>query len=176
MLKLARNYFAARALQIKDQKKFIKWKFIQNLHLKQEQEELHCACKVRRRHVYFHREKMKVFLAAQTLSSSVAKALEFLDHKIEDPNFAYSGTTSEFCQNINDIFDLLNSKNKFCKTPSRKPITKNNLADLDKKVEKFVKYIENLETEVPKTKKYEKKERWKRKFTMQLWQKKSQEM
>ncbi|KAJ8685665.1 hypothetical protein QAD02_021458 [Eretmocerus hayati] len=43
------------------------------------------------------------------------------------------------------MFDLLNSKNKFCKTPGRKAITKEDLRSLKEKVEYFVNYIGNLQ-------------------------------
>jgi hypothetical protein len=42
----------------------------------QEEKDLHLANKIRRRHVNFQGEKMKVKLAVQTFSSEVAEALE----------------------------------------------------------------------------------------------------
>ncbi|KAJ8685638.1 hypothetical protein QAD02_021431 [Eretmocerus hayati] len=43
------------------------------------------------------------------------------------------------------MFDILNSKNRFCKTPGREAINKDDLASLKEKVEHFVNYIENLQ-------------------------------
>lgn len=149
MLKLVRNYFGNGTVRIYSGKSIINWEFILKLHSKQELEGLHCACKVRRRHVYYHKEKMKVFLAAQLLSSSTAKALEFLQFEMEDPQFRLASSTSEFCQKINDIFDLLNNKNRFCKREGKRPIDKKNFSKIEKKVEEFIRYIENLDVIIP---------------------------
>lgn len=148
MIKLVRNYFSAREVFFNSKDKQIKWSYIIDLHMKQENEGLHCACKIKRRHVFFHREKMKVFLATQLLSFSTAKALEFLDKKLNDPTFQNSSATSEFLLNMNNIFDMLNSKNKFCKRKGKQPITRENLNEMEKKVEGFITYIENLEVDV----------------------------
>ena len=43
----------------------------------QEQEHLHCANKLTRHHINFENQKMKVHLATQLFSRSVAKSLEF---------------------------------------------------------------------------------------------------
>ena len=48
------------------------------LHQVQLQEGLKFACKISRKHVEFHRNKMNVKIAAQVMSSSVATAIEFL--------------------------------------------------------------------------------------------------
>jgi len=49
----------------------IKWSFFQNLVSIQEEIGLHVGTKIRTRHIRYHKEKMKVRLAAQTFSSSV---------------------------------------------------------------------------------------------------------
>jgi len=54
---------------------------------------------------------------------------------------------------MNDIFDLLDVKNKFCKTPGRKGITKDFLPELKTKIDGYTDYIEKLETDVPVIKK-----------------------
>ena len=51
------------------------WKFIEELHKLQETEGLRLANKLRSAHIDWKPQKMKVNLAAQTLSSSVADAL-----------------------------------------------------------------------------------------------------
>ncbi|CAB3989249.1 Hypothetical predicted protein [Paramuricea clavata] len=54
----------------------IKWQFLEELHKLQESEGLHLANKLRSAHIKWKPQKMKVNLAAQALSSSVADALE----------------------------------------------------------------------------------------------------
>ena len=64
MLKLVRNYFALKGPLYRNSKP-INWNYIIQLNEKQYQEQMHCACKIKNRYVYFHNEKMKVFLAMQ---------------------------------------------------------------------------------------------------------------
>ena len=54
---------------------------------------------------------MNVKLAAQTLSSSVADAIEFMD-EIGHPSFLGSASTVAFIRKIDRIFDLLNQTRK----------------------------------------------------------------
>ncbi|KAJ8672257.1 hypothetical protein QAD02_003516 [Eretmocerus hayati] len=69
MLKLVRNKFALKGPIIYNGKHEISWEYVKNSNEVQLMEGLHGACKVENRHIYFHNEKMKVFLAAQTLSN-----------------------------------------------------------------------------------------------------------
>ncbi len=65
---------------------------------------------------------MNVRLAAQTLSSSVANAIEFLDKSSKLPSFCNSHGTVKFIHTIDRLFDILNSRNpiaKGFKTPFR---------------------------------------------------------
>lgn len=56
---------------------------------------------------------MKVKLAAQTLSSSVADALDFCKCSIQLPYFRDCQATVEFMRLVDALFDVLNSTNKF---------------------------------------------------------------
>jgi len=49
---------------------------------------------------------MKVKFAAQTLSENVARALIYCNGQ-KIPNFENTHATSEFCQQINNIFDIV---------------------------------------------------------------------
>lgn len=53
---------------------------------------------------------MNVKLAVQTLSSSVADAIDILREDIKLPQFAGSEKTTEFIRIIDQLFDILNSK------------------------------------------------------------------
>jgi len=77
---------------------------------------------------------MKVFLAAQVLSASTAAALHYLEHEIKNTDFKDVSTTAKFCQIFNDIFDIFNSQNKFCKVSGRNGMTEKNLPKLKKKL------------------------------------------
>lgn len=147
MLKLVRNYFATERPLIYDSTNFIKWDYIKELNDKQYSEGMHCACKIKNRHVYFQNEKMKVFLAAQVLSNSTSAALQLLEKKWKCKKFEGASATSTFCKIFNDIFDLLNTKNKFCKTPGRNAVSKDTLSNLKTKIDESVDYIRKLEIE-----------------------------
>jgi len=72
MLKLCRNTFGDwKTLYDKDGQE-IKWELLKQIVDLQESTQLHLATKIRSRHINFYKEKMKVILAAQTLSESVA--------------------------------------------------------------------------------------------------------
>ncbi|KAL4085133.1 hypothetical protein QTP88_027425 [Uroleucon formosanum] len=58
---------------------------------------LHYATKLRNRHIYYFREKMKVRLAVQTFSTSVANAILFCMNDLKLDNFQGADATIEFC-------------------------------------------------------------------------------
>ena len=73
-------------------------------------------------HILYHKMKIKVALAAQTLSSSVADAIEFYA-SLRLPQFQESDVTARFIRCIDRLFDFLNSCNPFgkgYKSPLRK--------------------------------------------------------
>lgn len=80
MLKLVRNCFASDG-QILHRGLPIHWKFIDNLHKIQENENFRLGNKLSKAHVEWDKKKMKVILAAQTLSESVADAIEFIEFR-----------------------------------------------------------------------------------------------
>jgi len=91
---------------------------------------------------------MKVFLVAQVLSASTATPLHYLEHEIKNTDFKDASTTAKFCQIFNDIFDILNSQNKFCKVPGRNGMTEKNLPKLKEKIDEYIEYIEKLEVNI----------------------------
>lgn len=94
--------------------------------------------------INFFNEKMKVNLAAQTLSNSVADALTFLEDGLKDPRFVGASTTATFCKTFNYIFDVLNSRNMYNKTESKRAITRDTLYTIKDKVKNCLHYINSL--------------------------------
>jgi hypothetical protein len=80
MIKLLRNTLADLKILRNGQDMQIHWQYIQKLLDCQENAGIRAANKLRTNHVNFHKLKMKVKLAVQVLSNSVADALEFLAH------------------------------------------------------------------------------------------------
>ncbi|KAB0795036.1 hypothetical protein PPYR_11875 [Photinus pyralis] len=110
MLKLARNMLGSLCEIKNAEGKAIKWLCIKKLHELQDSETLNLANKLKKNHIEWQRQKMKVSLAAQTLSASVADALDFLCDDLQHPDFQDVKPTVEFVRRIDAIFDLLNSR------------------------------------------------------------------
>ena len=77
MIKLVRNTLQACRV-IKAPGGTVKWNYIELLHHQQQDLGLRVANKLSNRHIDFQKQKMKVNLAVHTISSSVAKALQFM--------------------------------------------------------------------------------------------------
>src|ERR1700733_15498050 len=72
---------------------------------------LRAGNKLHERHVQWQQQKMKVKLAVQDLSSSVANALEFCRTTLDLPQFQGCEETVKFIRTVDRLFDLLNSRN-----------------------------------------------------------------
>ncbi|KAJ8980515.1 hypothetical protein NQ317_007935 [Molorchus minor] len=115
MIKLIRNCFASQKILKDLNGRQIKWEYLVKLVEKQNIEGLHAATKIRTRHLSYEREKMKVRLATQTLSKSASDAISFLREDLKDKAFEDSEATTEFLLQFNNIFDILNSRNRLAK-------------------------------------------------------------
>ena len=96
MIKLVRNTLADLRVLKNGSGEDIKWEFIENLHTLQSREGLHAANKLRNSHIDWRRQKMKVSLATQTLSKSVADAIRFCREELHLAHFEGSEATEEF--------------------------------------------------------------------------------
>lgn len=146
MLKLARNLLGdfklLYTLSNNDEVLPVKWEHIEKLHAVQENEHLHLANKISRCHIEWYRQKMKVKLAAQTLSLSVSDAMKFL-HQVGVEGFEDYEGTSKYCENFNDMFDLLNSCHPLGKY-SKTPIRTTNKDHILRRVDAGMKFLMNL--------------------------------
>ncbi|KAK3917587.1 LOW QUALITY PROTEIN: DNA transposase [Frankliniella fusca] len=96
MIKLWRNILGNDNVKLFDSNnREIKWEFLVRLHEFQDREGLLAGTKVRKRHINFQTNKMKVRLAAQLLSLSTSDALLYLSKK-QIPGFSGSEATSEY--------------------------------------------------------------------------------
>ena len=82
---------------------------------------------------------MKVKLAVQVLSASVGSALRHSKQILTQ--FQGCKATANFCQIFNNIFVLLNSQNRFCKTRSKRCIDKENIDEFRSKISSYIEYI-----------------------------------
>lgn len=96
MLKLARNMLQAYS-PITSTTREISWSYIVELNNVQTKDGLHAANKITNKHVQFDGQKMKVSLAAQTLSHSVVVALRTL-RDLGYSQFKNCEATAEFIE------------------------------------------------------------------------------
>lgn len=113
MIKLLRNAFQCYRTFIDPDGNKIEWKFLEELNKLQERENFHLANKLRYRHIQFQNQKMKVKLATQLFSLSVADAIDFCCDELKLPAFQNSQATSKFLRIINNMFDIFNSRSSF---------------------------------------------------------------
>ena len=144
MLKLARNALAFLGTICTSDDR-IEWKFFNRLHLVQEQEGLKLGNKLSNNHVQFERHKMNVSLAAQTLSGSVADAIDFMNIVFKHPDFENSESTVMFIRIIDRLFDLLNSRNPHGKA-FKKPLTLADMCGWQSTLTSTAKYLLSLKS------------------------------
>ena len=142
MLKLARNALADVKVLVDDNGKLIKWEHIKNLHITQEEEGLKFGNKLGKRHIEYHRHKMNVKVAAQTLSSSVADSIEYLMLS-GHPKFADASGTIRFIRIVDRLFDLLNSRSPFGKGYKR-PLFLHECTMWQKVINQSIEYLIKL--------------------------------
>lgn len=141
MLKLARNSLGTYKT-FQSPEGLIKWCFIEELGSLQSNTSLKIANKLGPAHVKWQQNSMKVKLAAQTLSSSVADAIEFLS-SLGLKEFESAQATVQFIRIYDRIFDFLNSRNPFGKG-YKKPVYLNNLEMLENVLNKDIRYLFSL--------------------------------
>lgn len=144
MIKLVRNTLGDWGFLYDDKGEKIDWNLFKELVKLQEESGLHCATRLRSRHIKYFREKMKVKLAVQTLSASVADALEYCDKDLNILSFRNSDATVKFCRNMNNIFDILNIRNFLVSTPFKRPLFKGNSEFLRTLIKNSIEYLSSL--------------------------------
>lgn len=141
-IKLVRNTFAENQELIDESGEIISWQYVKDLSNLQVQEGFHAANKLRQQHITFEKQKMKVKLATQVLSASVADSLDMCREK-QIQGFENSSSTSKFIRFFNHLFDIFNSRNMKAKGWKR-PVADFNCKDIWSFFDNAEKYIKNL--------------------------------
>ena len=102
MVKLARNTLGDYGKFHSGSGHVISWEYIEKLCKLQDDEGLTLANKIGINHTKWQQHKMKVKYVVQTLSSSVAKALTFLQCDLKHPDFQNCGPTVDFINTIDN--------------------------------------------------------------------------
>ena len=145
MLKLARNALGSLSTFVDQNGGKIKWEFFKNLHALQQQG-LKLSNRLTTQHLEFKKHKMNVRLAAQTLSSSVADAIEFLDMSMKMSEFQGSQSTVTFIRTIDKLFDMLNSRNPIGKG-YKQPLRANSKDIWENSLKAAAEYLLSLRTD-----------------------------
>jgi len=144
MLKLCRNTLGDWKELYDHNKNIIKWNYFRKLVDLQEKSNLHAGCKIRQRHINYYKEKMKVKLACQTFSNSVADAFEFCSKVLKLVDFDNVDSTIIFCKTLNNIFDFLNTRNFLSKGTYKKPLKINDELNIKHFIEESINYLKGL--------------------------------
>lgn len=146
MLKLVRKHFSKAKLYSDDQ--LLDWDLLRILVEKQRVENFNLCNKLTEHHIDWHQKPQNVKLAAQTLSRSVADALEQLQSDGYE-EFKNAKKTVEFLRNFNDLFDVLNCAEKDQTTnPLKQPLCEKTVVQILAFAESMKTYIEQLEIDV----------------------------
>lgn len=87
---------------------------------------------------------MKVSIAAQTFSASVADALTFLEKELQLSDFKFAEETANFTQIINNLFDICNSRSLVSENDFKKALSPNNAEEIFKYFTQCSQYICHL--------------------------------
>lgn len=143
MIKLVRNTFGEKQIIVNSKNQQINFNFIKKLLILQENEGFHLANKLKKNHVFFFRQKMKVKLATQLLSKSVADALAFCQNTLKLDEFKDGHATIEFISIFNEAFDILNSR-KYNDYGTKSALCIRNYCEMQNSILKICTYIKGL--------------------------------
>jgi hypothetical protein len=129
MCKLIRNVFGEKRKMTDENDEVIDFIYLEKLNELQENEGLNLANQLRIRHMLFFQQKIKVKLATQLLTRSVAEALLFCRDYLNLENFQDCGATVRFISLVNHAFNILNSK-QMSEFGFKKPLNINNSSRL----------------------------------------------
>lgn len=144
MIKLIRNCLGRlKEIIVGDDYK-IKWKYIQDLVSLQISQNINLCNKLTKTHVDYENVKMRVRIAAETISNSTASAIEFLDTRAINPNFSDSAATVKFIRTFNNLFDAMNTKLGHTDDEYKRPISEENINQLQTYFDEAKNYIKTL--------------------------------
>ena len=146
MLKLVRNTLGEKEMLIDGNGNKILWRYIVSLQALQDKEGLRLANKLKLAHIQWRQQKMKVELAAQAISSSVADAIEYCNVELKLKQFEGSEATVRFLRIFDRLFDTLNSRS--CQGKGYKaPLSRENKSFWEPFLNSASSYIKSLKDE-----------------------------
>ncbi len=143
MLKLVRNTLGEGGILYDKDGGKIQWQYLIELEQFQHQEGLRLGNKLKMAHIKWKHQKMKVNLAAQAFSSSVADAIDYCREVLNIPQFQGSEATLKFLRIFDHLFDILNSRNPLAKG-YKSPLRVSNKSYWDPFLDEAYQYILGL--------------------------------
>lgn len=145
MLKLARNCLGSKREVYDGNGEKIEWKFLEELVALQISQNVNFGNKLTKLHIEYETMKMKVRLAAETLSNSSATSIEYLNTVIKNEKFLRSEATVKYLRVFDSLFDVMNSKPKHCDERFKQPISENSIEKFHGLFEMAKDYIKGLQ-------------------------------
>lgn len=145
MLKLVRKQFSTN--KVYHNNELVNWNLLEILVNRQSANNFNLCNKLTQLHINWQQKPMNVKLASETLSKSVADALEQLRRDGYE-EFQNSKATVNFIMNFNNGFDILNFGAGSKKDDRYKqPLNQNTASHIFEFAERFKQYIKGLEFE-----------------------------
>lgn len=142
-LKTTRNRLGDKRVFYDGENNKIEWRYIEELEKYQRENKVNLGNKLTKVHIQWQNKKMNVRIAAETISNSVADAIEFLRNKGVEM-FQGSEATVKFIRRINNIFDILNSKDTKDAICFKRPISPETKEEYFNYFDEAIPYIRNL--------------------------------
>lgn len=141
MIKLVRNRLCAKEV-LYDGGNEICWEYFVNL-VRMDDRGFNLTHKMNQVHIDWSRKKMKVDIAAQTLSESTAASIELLMEK-GVPEFDGAMATIKFIRIFNSLFDIFNTKHDKSDNPFKRAISNANAHEIFEFFQSAIPYIKGL--------------------------------
>lgn len=142
-LKTTRNRLGSKGIFYNGENNKIEWRYIEELEKYQRENKVNLGNKLTKVHIQWQKKKMSVRIAAETLSNSVADSIEFLRKKDVEA-FQGSEATVDFIRRINNIFDILNSKDTNDGICFKRPISPETKHEYFEYFDESIEYIKRL--------------------------------
>lgn len=111
MVKLVRNTWGRHKTLYDQENNKIEWKYVNKLYEYTVTKKLTSYHKITKEHIHYEKNKMKVKLAVQVLSNSVADSIEkLMNDGYED--FQGAEATVKFIRKFNRLFDVMKLRHR----------------------------------------------------------------
>lgn len=146
--KLVRNTLGSKEIIYDSKQREIKWAYFVALEKCSREQDFIIVNKLSRKHIEWQQRKMKVRIAVETLSASVADSMEYL-MKMGHEDFQGAEATIEFVRYFNNLFDIFNSRSLKSKVKFKNPLCQANNHEIFGYLDEVSEYIKGLKISVP---------------------------